>query len=185
MIRSGNHKRLIIDAFITAGITVIAVNAYLLTYLFDLPIAEKSEGLKRASVKWQQLTDSTGIKSGVLSEKPDIEKIIVRLEPPVKSDVKPQERKPGDDAQKAPAETPLPHLTGVLQVTGPGKHNEFTAVMEGKKLHKNDKIMDFTVINITSEGVLLAGKGQQRFIPAPNLFFSVRMKEERSEAKSR
>ncbi|MBU1181934.1 MAG: hypothetical protein KKF00_07200 [Proteobacteria bacterium] len=173
MTRSGTYKRLIIDAFIIAGIVAIVVNAYLLTDLFGRPIAEGSEGLKRASAKWKQLADSTGPESNNLSEKPDMEKVIARLDPPAKPEVTPLANKPGDGKPEVPAENPLPRLTGILQVTGAGSSPEFIALMEGKRLHKNDKIMGFTVINITAGGVILAGKGQNRVIPAPNVFYSI------------
>lgn len=176
MTRSGNYKRMIIDAFIIAGLVAIVVNAYLLTDLFGRPIAERSEGLKRASAKWKQLADSTVQESNNLSKSPDMEKVIARLDPPAKPEVKPQMLKPGDDKPEAPAENPLPRLTGILQVAGAGNSPEFIALMEGKRLHKNDMIMGFTVIDITARGVLLAGKGQNRIIPAPNVFYSVRMK---------
>ena len=173
MTRSGTYKRMIIDAFIIAGIIAIVVNAYLLTDLFGRPIAERSEGLKSASTKWKQLTDSNVPKSNNLSESQDMDKMIARLDPPAKSEAKPQANKPGDDRPEVPAENPLPRLTGILQVTGAGNNPEFIALMEGKRLHKNDKIMDFTVINITAREVLLAGKGQNRVIPAPNVFYSI------------
>ena len=173
MTRSGAYKRLIIDAFIIAGIAAIVVNAYMLTDLFGRPIAERSEGLKLASAKWKQLADSTGPESKNLSESPDMKKVIASLDTPAKPEVKPQANKPGDDRPEVPAENPLPRLTGILQVAGAGNSPEFIALMEGKQLHKNDKIMGFTVINITAEGVVLAVKGQNRFIPAPNVFFSI------------
>jgi len=176
MTRSGTYKRLIIDAFVIAGIVAIVVNAYLLTDLFGRPIAERSEGLKRASAKWQQLADSTVPEANNRSKSPDMEKVIARLDPPAKPEVTPQANKPGDGKPEVPAENPLPRLTGILQVTGAGNNSEFIALMEGKRLHKNDKIMGFTVINITAGGVVLAGKGQNRVIPAPNLFYSVSMK---------
>jgi len=176
MTRSGTYKRLIIDAFVIAGIVAIVVNAYLLTDLFGRPIAERSEGLKRASAKWQQLADSTVPEANNRSKSPDMEKVIARLDPPAKPEVTPQADKPGDGKPEVPAENPLPRLTGILQVTGAGNNSEFIALMEGKRLHKNDKIMGFTVINITAGGVVLAGKGQNRVIPAPNLFYSVSMK---------
>jgi hypothetical protein len=172
----GNNKRLIIDAFIMAGIAAIAVNAYLLTGLFGLPIAERPEGLKRANAKLEQLANSTATESNILSEKPDIEKIIARLDPPARPEVKPHEYKPGDKRPEEPAENPLPRLTGILQVAKAGNSREFIALIEGKRLHKNDKIMGFTVVNITAGGILLAGKGQNRFIPAPNVLYSVSMK---------
>ncbi len=174
MTRSGAYKRLIIDAFIIAGIAAIVVNAYMLTDLFGRPIAEWSEGLKLASAKWNQLTDSTVPGSNNLSGKPDIEKIVARLDPPAKSEVNQQVYKPvaGDRPEK-PVEELLPRLTGILQVTGAGNKTEFIALMEGKRLHKNDKIMNFTLLNITAAGVSLAGKGQNRFIPAPKVFFSI------------
>jgi hypothetical protein len=176
MTRNGTYKRLIIDAFIIAGIAAIVVNAYLLTDLFGRPIAERSEGLKLASAKWKQLADSTGPKANNLSENPDIDKMIARMDPPAEPEVKPQAHKPGDGGLEAPAENPLPSLTGILQVAGAGNSPEFIALMEGKSLHINDKIMGFTVINITAGGVVLAGKGQNRVIPAPNILYSVSMK---------
>lgn len=176
MIRTGAYKRLIIDAFIIAGIAAIVVNAYLLTDLFGRPIAERSEGLKLASAKWKQLTDSNVPESNNLSESQDMNKMIARLDPLEKPEVKPQAHKPGGDRPEEPAENPLPRLTGILQVAGAGNSPEFIALMEGKSLHKNDKIMGFTVINITAGGVVLAGKGQNRVIPAPNVFYSVSMK---------
>jgi hypothetical protein len=174
MTRSGTYKRLIIDAFIIAGIAAIVLNAYLLTDLFGRPIAERSEGLKLASSKWSQLTDTTLPESNNLSGKPDIEKMVARLDPPTKSEVYQQTYKPatGDRPEKS-AEELLPRLTGILQVTDAGNKPEFIALMEGKRLHKNDKIMGFTIINITAAGVSLAGKGQNRFIPSPKVFFSV------------
>ena len=176
MIRSGTYKRLIIDAFIIAGIVAIVVNAYLLTDLFGRPIAERSEELKRASAKWKQLADSTVPEKNNLSENPDMDKMIARLDHPAKSEVKLQAQKPGNDRPEEPIENPLPRLTGILQIAGAGNSPEFIALMEGKRLHKNDKIMGFTVIDITARGVLLAGKGQNRSIPAPNVFYSVSMK---------
>jgi hypothetical protein len=156
-----------------AGIAAVVINAYLLTDLFGRPIAERSEGLKSASAKWKQLADSNVPESNNLSEKPDMEKVIARLDPPAKPEVTPQANKPGDDRPEAPAENPLPRLTGILQIAGNGNSPEFIALMEGKRLHKNDKIMGFTVINITAGGVLLAGKGQNRVVPVPNVFYSV------------
>ncbi|RPH49681.1 MAG: hypothetical protein EHM85_13020 [Desulfobacteraceae bacterium] len=173
MTSSSNFKRLIIDAFIMAGIVTVVLNAYLLTDLFGRPIAERSEGLKRASAKWQQLTDSTVPEINNLSEKPDMDKIISHLDHSAKAEVKPQEHKIGDDMPKEPVENVLPRLTGIIKVSGSGNQPEFIALMEGKQLNKNDKIMDFTVINITSDGVSLAGKGENRFIPTPKIFFSV------------
>jgi len=173
MTRSRNYKRLIIDAFVIAGIVAIVINAYLLTDLFGRPIAERSEGLKRASAKWKQLADSTVSEANNRSKSQDMEKVIARLDPPAKPEVTPQANKPGDGKPEQPAENQLPRLTGILQVTGAGNSPEFIALMEGKRLHKNDKIMGFTVINITAGGVVLAGKGQNRVIPAPNVFYSI------------
>jgi len=173
MTRSSTYKRLIIDAFIIAGIFAIVVNAYILTDLFGRPIAERSEGLKHASAKWQQLTGSTATELDNLSEKQDIEKRIAGLDSPAKSEVKPHEYNTGGDMSKEPAENQLPRLTGILQISGSGNQPEYIALMEGKRLHQNDKIMGFTVINITAGGVLLGGKGQNRFIPAPKVFYSI------------
>jgi len=119
------------------------------------------------------LTDSTVPEINNLSEKPDMDKIISHLDHSAKAEVKPQEHKIGDDMPKEPVENVLPRLTGIIKVSGSGNQPEFIALMEGKQLNKNDKIMDFTVINITSDGVSLAGKGENRFIPTPKIFFSV------------
>lgn len=175
MTRTGNSKRLFIDAFILAGIAVIIVSAYLLTDLFDRPLAKRSEGLKRASIKWEQLKGTTGSPLNDLPESAALENALARPEPAMQQEALPAE----------PSSDPLPVLTGILQVAGISKDPGFIAIMEGKRLKKQDKIRDFTVDSITAKGVVLAKNGRTWFIPEPNIFFSLSRKEEPAEGESR
>lgn len=185
MITAGKPRRLIIDSFIIGVIIAIVVNAYLLIDLFRSPFIEMSENTKLASTKWKQLTDTAGSASDNLSESAETEKIIARLEHQAKTEKTPPMPETQDNRPEEQGTASVPRLTGILQVVGAGKSPRFLALMEGKRLQKHDKIMGFTVESITAGGVVLAKNGQARFIPAPNVFFSLGREQAPAEAKSR
>ncbi|MBA3036261.1 MAG: hypothetical protein FP814_07180 [Desulfobacterium sp.] len=185
MIQVGTRKRLLIDAFIIAAIAVVAINIYLLTDLIGSTIAQKSEAFKMASSKWnqyKQIQDQTLddlVKSA--EELIAIARMGRRAEPE-KTELTASSQENQGEGQKASG---LPVLSGILQIAGAGERSRFIALMEGKRLYENDKIMNFTIKNITSKGVLLSQKGQTKFIPAPEVYFSLGGELTPNVAKSR
>ena len=183
MIQIGTSKRLIIDSFIIAAVIVIAINIYLLTELIGSPIAQKSEEFKMASNKWnqyKQMQDQT------------IEDLIKSAEAIIAVANMGHKAKPEKiqlTASIQPTEdhklAGVPNLAGILQVAGVGEKTRFIALMEGKRLRENDKIMNYTIKNITAKGVLLSQNGETKFIPAPEVYFSLVGKQTPAGADSR
>ncbi|MBU1053362.1 MAG: hypothetical protein KKC46_05970 [Proteobacteria bacterium] len=183
MIQIGSKKRLIIDGFIIAAVIVVAINIYLLTELIGSPIAQKSEEFKMAGNKWQQykqMQDQT------------VDDLIKSAEAIIAVAKMGRKAKPENiqlTASTQPTEdqklADIPNLAGILQVAGLGEKSKFIALMEGKRLYENDKIMNFTIKNITAKGVLLSKNGETKFIPAPEVYFSLAGKQKPAGAESR
>ncbi|MGB5158496.1 MAG: hypothetical protein WBN77_13795 [Desulfobacterales bacterium] len=185
MIQIGTKKRLIMDSFIIVAIIVMVINIYLLTDIIGSPIAQKSELFKMADLKWQQYKQMRNQVSDDPTENSDTITAVAGIMRQIKPE-KPQLLAAAQDNTEEVRKTSgMPHLSGILQVAGAGKSLRFIALMEGKRLYKNDKIMNFTIKNITAKGVLLYHNGQTSFVPAPEVYFSLAGNQTPAGAESR
>lgn len=183
MIQIGSKNRLIIDGFIIAAVIVVAINIYLLTELIGTPMAQKSDEFKMAGNKWKQykqMQDQT------------VDDLIKRAEAIIAVAKMGRKAKPEKTQLTADTQTDenpklpgVPNLAGILQVSGPGERSSFIALMEGKRLHKNDKINNYIIKDITTKGVLLSRNGETKFIPVPEVYFSLVGEQKPAGAESR
>ncbi len=173
------------DGFIIMAIIAAVINIYLLMDLIGSPIAQKSEAFMAAGSKWQQYKDMQDQTLEDLTKSAEAIAAISNMCKPKAEKAKSTAIAQDNAAIEGQKTDRMPHLTGILQVSGTDGSSRFIALMEGKRLHKNEKIMNFTIKNITAKGVYLSQNGQEKFIPAPEVYFSLGAEQVSAGAESR
>ncbi len=96
--------------------------------------------------------------------------------PPAK-DLSPRRPKSGvnhdSESPESPAAVSLPRLSGILRTATRHGQEEFSALFEGKVHSPGDRLQGFVLEKISAEGVVLSREGRRRFIPAPEVYFSI------------
>jgi hypothetical protein len=86
-------------------------------------------------------------------------------------------RTPSAETEVAEAKTPnpllWPQLSGILMAVTPGGQRLYTALLDGKAYSAKDRFLGFLIEEISSRGVWLSQHGQRRFIPAPEVYYSI------------
>jgi hypothetical protein len=175
-----SSKRAYVGLLILGALLLLGYNAYQSLSVIYRPVLGRSDQVKLASRQWDQLEQMSALSSTENSSDIPVDHLssklasdILKKEPiilqpkgiskAVKKNSNPNER----------AETDLPILTGVLQVSDAQGNVRSFAMIDGESRVEGSTVQGFTIDRITKKGVTLTRKGESWFLPAPEPSFSV------------
>ena len=137
------------------------------------PMSQTSSAASQLRLKLHQL-DQLALKRSDLA---DGLGEYLKTSAPLPQHPKEIERQVGDaikvEPSIVPATHPLPRLSGIIRVTaGPGR-NSYSALIEGRLYSPKDRVSDFLIEDIASNGIQVSRRGQRWFIPAPDVYYSL------------
>ena len=145
--------------WIVAALLLLGYNGFALVSMFNPPLVRISDEVKLAREKWRQLQDRNLL--ALKKNKKDLERIFPKSVP---SDQK---------QEKQAVISPLPVLTGIMRFSDVQGNKRWVAVIEGKTYTEKTQVQGYTIQQITEKGVVLTKAGISRFVPTPEVYFSV------------
>jgi len=163
-----------VGGWILAALLLVGYNGFNFMLLLDPILPRRSNAAMLASQKWQEFQKKQSKAVKTVLDNIDLDLILSRTKPYSGEDTKaaeiPKEKEEKEGGKK---EVTLPKLTGILQVSNVNGTISSLAVIEGKTLHEQDKVLDFTIEKITNKGVIITKGGKKWFIPTPKVHFSL------------
>ena len=181
MLTTGAQKRMLTGSWILAALILLGYNGLELTTVLEPSVLGYSSTLKTVKEKWEKLKpkypssedkprDVTGLDLKLVKFIPGTpQQDNNRLTLPEKNLVQAESGKENTEE----LQIVLPHVSGIVQVTGMSGETRLLAMIEGERLSEDDRIMGFTVKKITSEGVTLIKGGKDWFVKVPQTGFSI------------
>ena len=139
--------------------------------LFDPQFVERSDEVKLASRKWEQLKQQTSSAMEFLRDF-DLELILAKFVPgyPIQK-VKTIETQ-GLKGKETDVRI-LPPLTGIFQLSDVLGNIRMLAVIDGKVYSEGAVVQGFTIQKITEKGVGMTKAGTSWFVQAPEVYYSL------------
>ncbi|MDA8138049.1 MAG: hypothetical protein M0036_05280 [Desulfobacteraceae bacterium] len=153
----GGKQRLYMGGWVLAALALIGLNGFSYMTLESKPLQGSSVAIRNLRQKLTRL--GSGRDLGSASEM----LISMVTHPPAGAVASKDDPQPQAVADK-PA---LPVLAGIMVSADPFGAVSYTAVVNGKVCREKDKIMDYVVAKITTEGIVVQRDGQEWFIPGP------------------
>ena len=176
MIILENEKRFYNAGWFLAAIFIIGVNGFAFVSAFSPPEVERSKETRLMGQKWRELDDklSAALKNSFNNINP--ETIAERFSPIKNSDNKelfPKKNLAEEFKTETENEISLPILDGIFSILDDNGHYALFALIEGRKMKRHDRIRGFTINKIDPKGVTLVRDGITRFVPLPEIPFSM------------
>ena len=173
MIPDTNLRRSLIGCWALAALLLVGYNLNGLARLADPSPPPPSRDLRDIRRQWQELEESSVRAAKQVVNQLDIERILAKFKPGI------EDRPQGDQApEQAPG---LPQLTGILRISDVKGNIQTFAVLEGRRVRKNETLQGYTVRDVTKQGVVLEKEGETWSLPVPEGRFSlIRVESEAS-----
>lgn len=161
MIVFGSKKNLYMGIWIVSGLLLLGYNGFALVSIFNPPIVGRSDEVRLASEKWRQLQDRGSLARQTTGDRMELAKILSRFIP-------------GEQKQEQQVIlSALPALTGIMRFSDVHGNARLVAVIQGKTYAEKTKVQEYIIQQITEKGIVLTKAGISRFVPAPEVYFSL------------
>jgi hypothetical protein len=173
MITIGTRKRLCIGGWILLALMLLGHNGFKLMSFLDPELPGQSKVVKVAREKWQQLENKTSLAMTESFDNINLDRIFANLTPVSHKQKKRASIPRSQPVKEKKIKIKLPGLTGVMQISDANGNTKSLAVINGKCLAEGERVLGFTVQEISKEGIILIRGGTSWFVPTPKNNFSV------------
>ena len=155
------------------ALLLLGHNGFKLLSFFDPGLPGQSRVIKEAREKWQHLEKKASLAMTESLDNINLDRIFANF-----TSVSHKQEKKASIARPQPIKekrikTKLPSLTGIMQISGANGNTESLAAIDGKCLGEGERVLGFTVQEISKEGIILIRGGTSWFVPTPKNNFSL------------
>ncbi len=171
MITPVSKKGLYTGGWILVALLFLGYSGFSFLSLFDPSFVGHSEAVKLASQKWRQFEEQNALAKDITAAV-DLDLILSKFLPRFLK----QEQTAALSQNVGEEESvgvQLPVLTGIIRFSDVHGNMRLLAVIEGNTYPEKAQVQGFSINDITEDGVVLSKAGIKRFVPAPEVHFSL------------
>jgi hypothetical protein len=169
----GSKQRLCYSVWIIAALILMTTNGVKFLALEDYALEGYSPVIKSLQLKLTQMENALTVQNAIDSTRNEIQHFFTayRLQPSPDEKVDPT-TVDNQRTQIGETEPELPELKGIIKITDESGNIQHAALIGGRLCRPKDNIMNFKVVKIFPNGVVLSRSKKRWFIPSPNVYYS-------------